>query len=169
LTTRIPIPALAIKEIQMKTLILLMILLPAFHREGPTEVRCKNSSVKMSPIDWTTTKDWALYYIKSKRAFAFSVDTLKNFKSVRLDQNDMKKFLATAAPLPAERTPYWMGYYIASCRLSDDSLIKIEISQYGRFFYAEKDKCYYQLSEDVQDNWMAYLIAKWRTLEGITD
>jgi hypothetical protein len=153
----------------MKALILYIILLTAFHIESPKAAVIKMSSIQTPTIDWTRTKDWTLYYIKSKKSFSFSVDTLKNFKSVQLDQNEMKKFLATAAPLSAERTPYWMGYYIASCRLADDSLIKIEISQYGRFFYTEKDKCYYQLAEEVQDNWMAYLIAKWRTLEVITD
>jgi hypothetical protein len=153
----------------MKALILLIILLPAFHAKSPKEVVSKTASIQTPVIDWTTTKDWTLYYTKSKKAFSFSLDTLKNFKSIQLEQHEMKKFLATAAPLPTERTPYWMGYYIASCRLADDSIIKIEISQYGRFFYTERDKRYYQLAEDVQDNWMAYLVAKWRTLEGITD
>ena len=62
-----------------------------------------------------------------------------------------------------------MGYYVASCRLPNDTLIKVEISQYGGFFYAEKEKKYYQLTDGLKDSWLAYLTAKWRALEGDTE
>ena len=93
----------------MKALLIYIILLTAFHIESPKSDASKTPSIQTPAIDWTTTKDWTLYYIKSKKAFSFSLDTLKNFKSIQLDENEMKKFLATAAPLSAERTPYWMG------------------------------------------------------------
>jgi hypothetical protein len=151
----------------MKTVIFLFVLVPIFlFDEANYNTRL---NVKSYPIDWKKTKDWRLYYIRSKKGFLFSSDTLKNFKSVRMDQDSMKLFIATATEIPADRTPVWMGYYIASCRLPNDTLIKIEISQYGRFFYSDVEKRYYQLSDEMQDSWLAYLTAKWLVLEGATE
>src|ERR1700749_1235752 len=69
-----------------------------------------------TPIDWAKAKDWSLYYLKSKKAFSYSPDTLINFKKVALDQDSMRAFLKTASPIPLAKTPLWMGYYVTSCR-----------------------------------------------------
>jgi hypothetical protein len=116
-------------------------------------------------INWADTKDWRLYYVQSKGAFAYPIDTLKAFKSVDLNQDSMKMFLQAVTEIPTERIPVWMGYYVATCKLPNGTSIKIEISQYGRFFYEEKEKRYYQLNEEVQDNWLSYLTSKWLQLE----
>ena len=152
-----------IKMIHMKPIIFLLVLLPSVLISRP-----KGAS-KTSPTTWAKAKEWRLYYTRSKKAFAFPPDTLNNFKSVPLNEDTMKAFMATATQMPAGKTPLWMGYYIATCKLPGDSMIKIEISQYGRFFYDERDKSYYQLTDDMQDNWQAYLTAKWRVLESAKD
>lgn len=130
-------------------------------------------NTKLNPndfsIDWTKTKDWRLYYIRSKKGFSYSADTLRNFKSVTMDGDSMMTFLKTASEIPPEKTPVWMGYYIASCRLSNDSLLKLEISQYGRFFYYEGERRYFQLAQERQDNWLAFLTTKWKILEGVNE
>jgi len=118
-----------------------------------------------SVINWAETKEWKLYYLHSKKAFSYPLDTLNNFSSIPLNEDSMKVFLQTVTEIPVERIPVWMGYYVASCRLPDNKHIKIEISQYGRFFYEEKEKRYFQLDEHLQANWLAYLAAKWRVLE----
>jgi hypothetical protein len=120
-------------------------------------------------INWSNTNDWKLYYIHSKRGYTFSIDTLINFKSVSLDQDSMMAFLHKVTEIPRETPPSWMGYYVASCRLADGTLVKIEISQYGRFFYEEREKRYYELADNVQSDWHSYLIAKWRVLEAISE
>ena len=120
-------------------------------------------------INWADTKEWRLYYIHSKRGFAFPIDTLRNFKSVSLNEDSMKTFLQTVTNIPVERTPVWMGYYVSSCRLPDGTPIKIEISQYGRFFYEEKEKTYYQLTEQMQGEWLSYLTTKWKSLESSSE
>jgi hypothetical protein len=159
--------AYAIKPIYMKTLILLILLIPAFHFENP---KCEaQPNEKPASIDWAKTKNWTLYYIKSNKGFSFSLDTLQSFKNVKLEQDSMKTFLQSATDISPDRTPVWMGYYVATCRLPNDSIIKIEISQYGRFFYTEREKHYYQLADAWQDSWLAYLTAKWRVLEGVTE
>ena len=81
----------------------------------------------------------------------------------------MKVFLKGVTEIPVERTPVWMGYYVASCQLSDETFMKIEISQYGRFFYEDRGKRYYQLTENLQADWLTYLTAKWNALENLSE
>jgi hypothetical protein len=159
--------AYVIKPIYMKTLILLVLLGPALCFERPQREAQPNET--FASIDWAKTKDWTLYYIKSNKAFSFPLDTLQSFKNVKLEQDSMKTFLQSATDIPPDRTPVWMGYYVATCKLPNDTIIKVEISQYGRFFYTEREKHYYQLADAFQDSWLAYLTAKWRVLEGVTE
>lgn len=119
-----------------------------------------------SSINWADTKEWKIYYLESKDAFSYTLDTLKTFKSIDLNQDSMQIFLKHVTEIPAERTPVWMGYYVTSCRLPNGTYLKVEISQYGRFFYEEKERRYYQLEDAMQDNWLSYLNAKWSQLEG---
>jgi hypothetical protein len=155
--------AIVIKMIHMNPIIFLVVLLSTVHLTRPKNVYEK------APTAWSKARDWRLYYTRSKKAFAFPPGTLKMLKSVQLNEDSMMSFMATVTTMPTGTAPLWMGYYIASCKLPDDSLIKIEISQYGRFFYDGRDKLYYQLTDEMQDNWQNYLTAKWRTLEGVSD
>jgi len=117
-------------------------------------------------INWEQTKEWRLYYTQSKDAFSLPFDSLKALKSISLNQDSVKTFLKDVIEIPTERAPVWMGYYVCSCKLSNGKSIKIEISQYGRFFFEEGEQHYYQLNRDVQDSWQYYLSAKWSQLEG---
>ena len=119
----------------------------------------------VSAINWTTTKNWKIYYVRSRGGFNYSIDTLQYIKSVSLNDDSMKNFLQSAAEIPVDRTPVFMGYYVASCQLPNGKAIKVEISQHGRFFYEEKEKRYYQLAESIQSDWLDYLTTKWRKLE----
>jgi len=118
------------------------------------------------PINWEQTKEWKLYYTLSKEAFSLPFDSLRAFKSVDLKQDSIKTFLKAVTEIPTERVPVWMGYYVCSCKLPNGKSIKIEVSQYGRFFFEEDERRYYQLTRDVQDSWQHYLNAKWLQLEG---
>ena len=151
----------------MKTVLFLLLSISTL----PTQRQKIVLPIKNRPfsIDWADTKEWRLYYIHSKRGFAFPIDTLRNFKSVSLNEDSMKTFLQTVTKVPVERTPVWMGYYVSSCQLPDGTPIKIEISQYGRFFYEERGKTYYQLTEQKQAEWLSYLTAKWKSLEGVSE
>ena len=152
---------------EMKTILFFLLsisTLPALRQKIALPIQNRSLS-----INWADTKEWRLYYIHSKRGFAFPMDTLKNFKSLSLNEDSMKTFLQTVTKIPVERTPVWMGYYVSSCRLPDGTLIKIEISQYGRFFYEERGKIYYQLTDQMQGDWLSYLTAKWKSLEGVSE
>jgi hypothetical protein len=152
----------------MKTIICLLLYSTTVLSQDRQQARLVNDALPYI-INWSATKDWKLYYIHSKRGYAFPIDTLINFKSVSLNQDSMKTFLHTVTEIPRETPPSWMGYYVASCRLPDGKLVKIEISQYGRFFFEEREKRYYELTEKVESDWLSYLTVKWRVLEGVSE
>jgi hypothetical protein len=114
-------------------------------------------------IDWVTTKDWKLYNIQAKRAFDWSFDTLRHFKCVTLNEDTMREFLNTVSPLPPERSPVWMGYYVASCRLSNGDYLKLEVSQYGGFFFEQRENRYYELSLPKRKDWLNFFAEKMNT------
>lgn len=82
-----------------------------------------------------------------------------------LRQDSMTFFLKTVTQIPEGKNPVWMGAYVATCQLENGTPIKIEISQYGGFFYVERERRYYELAEDVRDNWLSFLTSKWLQLE----
>lgn len=118
-------------------------------------------------IDWSKTTNWKLYYVRSHRGYALSLDTLKTIKAVMLNNDSVQAFLHSITEIPQDKQPVFMGYYVATCQLADGSTIKLELSQHGSFFREEKEQHYYQLAEAVQTGWQAYLTAEWRALEGI--
>jgi len=118
-------------------------------------------------IDWDKTKDWKLYHVRSKEAFTYSLDTLNAFKSISLGQDSMMSFLKNVTQIPQGKNPVWMGAYVATCQLQNGSVVKIEISQYGGFFYVESERQYYELAQNVRDSWLPFLTSKWLLLEGV--
>jgi hypothetical protein len=106
---------------------------------------------------WNKATDWKIYNIYNQRAFDYPIDTLSNFPSYRLKTDSMQDLLSAVVLVKKEIEPVWMGYYIASCRLPDGTLRKIEISNYGGFFYDEKEKLYYQLPLERRKDWLNYL------------
>src|ERR1700722_2463146 len=117
---------------------------------------------------WTNSKNWKIYYVTRHGGYAYSLDTLQTLEQISLNMDTIRQFLQTATEIPTDRQPVFMGYYVASCQLPNEPLVKIEISQYGAFFFAEKEKKYYKLADKFQYDWLAYLTEKWRQLEGST-
>jgi hypothetical protein len=150
----------------MKLLIMFIFTAASFASDALVNGPIRKDS-PITSISWTDTKNWKLYYTLSKDAFSYPIDTLKTFKSIGLKQDSMILFLQSVTDISTQRTPVWMGYYIATCTLANGVPIKIIISQYGRFFYDQQDGRYYQLSENVQDVWLTYLNAKWLQLQNI--
>lgn len=111
-------------------------------------------------INWETAKDWRLYDIRNFSVFNYSLDTLRNFRSIPLDQDTMNIFLSDVAEWPKSETSLWMGLYVATCELPEKETRKIEISVYGGFFYDELTKTYYQLPLAVRNDWLDYISEK---------
>ncbi len=108
-------------------------------------------------IDWNRTYNWRLYKINSRLGFGYSLDTLHNFKSIMLNNDTVQNYLQSVSVIPLEKTPVWMGAYIASCQLSDGTVRKIEIGKYGGFFFDEIEKKYYELPLTIRKEWLNYL------------
>jgi hypothetical protein len=120
------------------------------------------------PSNWAGSRNWKIYYVTKHGGYLYSLDTLQTLKQVSLNEDTISQFLKTATEIPVERQPVFMGYYVASCQLSTGTLIKIEISQYGAFFYDDSQKKYYRLADGLQRDWLAYLTDKWRQLQDFT-
>lgn len=111
-------------------------------------------------MDWGKSTDWKLYDIHTTKAFAYSSDTLQNFKSIELSQDSMQTFLKELTETSKDDSPVWMGFYVVSCKLQDGILRKIDISVYGGFFYDEKSKTIFQLTKMLSNEWLDYLRGK---------
>jgi hypothetical protein len=116
-------------------------------------------------MDWGKSRDWKLYDIHTNKAFAYSSDTLQNFKCIELPQDSMQTFLKELTEISKDDSPVWMGLYVATCKLEDGLLRKIDISVYGGFFYDENSKTYFQLQKIFSDNWLNYLREKGTELQ----
>jgi hypothetical protein len=127
-----------------------------------------NQAQSPPSTNWADSKNWKIYYVTKHGGYAYSLDTLQTLKQVSLNTDTLRQYLKTATEVPADRWPVFMGYYVASCQSSDGTSIKIEISQYGAFFYDDRQKKYYQLAKDLQRDWLAYLTDKWRQMQDST-
>ena len=125
----------------MKALVTFMILIEIFLSPGE--------------VPWNKTSDWKLYQIQGHGVFNYSIDTLKSFKSLPLDADSIKSYLNTAQIMKHDGSVAWMGGYVATCKL-DGATRKIEISNYGGFFYDESTKAFYQVQKEKAGAWWAY-------------
>ena len=126
----------------MKTIVIIITLMVLFI--GPAQV------------EWNKTSDWQLYQIRGHGVFNYSIDTLKIFKSIPLDADSMKSYLNNAQIMKHDGSVAWMGGYVTTCKLEGVTR-KIEISNYGGFFYDEITKEFYQVQDEKANAWSAYL------------
>src|ERR1700681_881846 len=128
----------------MKTLISILVL-----------ISIQNSLTQ--EIHWDKTKNWKLYDIHDDNAFQYSLDTLKHFKCLKLDDSTMHNYLKQAVTWPKEKKSLWMGLYVTTCEIENGKTRKIDISVYGGFFFDEKEKTYYALPTAIKDDWLQYI------------
>ena len=58
----------------------------------------------------------------------------------------------------------WMGLFVATCETTDGIKRKLVISNYGGFLYDPLTRQYFQLAEDLRDEWYEWLNEKSRKL-----
>ena len=107
-------------------------------------------------IPWKSTHNWKVYNISGGNIFSYSADTLKGFSYCMLDEDSMQSFLSTVSILPSDDAPVWMGAHLASYE-KNEMMYKVEISQYGGFFYDEKNQQYFQVSPQLREKWHDYI------------
>ena len=107
--------------------------------------------------DWSKSKNWKVYAITGQKIFNLSSDTLQALSRKALDNDSLHYFLSKATIVPKERTPVWMGAYLSSYETEDGKERKVEISDYGGFFYDESSGLYYALPRSLSDEWLDYI------------
>ncbi len=107
-------------------------------------------------IHWEKATNWTIYRYQGHRAFQITVDSLKNYERIELDQDSMSAFVDSAHLLHPNGPVAWMGGYIATCDL-DGVVRKVDLSKYGGFFFDEKTGAYYELPFSKSEQWISFL------------
>ncbi|WP_188932197.1 hypothetical protein [Puia dinghuensis] len=114
-------------------------------------------SCRAQQPDWSKSKNWKVYAITGQKIFNLSSDTLQALSRKALDNDSLHYFLSKATIVPKERTPVWMGAYLSSYETEDGKEKKVEISDYGGFFYDEASELYYVIPRSISNEWMDYI------------
>jgi len=115
--------------------------------------------------EWSRTKNWKLYAGESQQVFSYPVDTLKNLRYRPLDQDSLQHFIDKAFVLSTDRTPTWMGSYLASYESPNGKTNKVEISIYGGFFYDQSSGKHYQLPRELTNGWLNYIVENMKSIK----
>jgi len=109
-------------------------------------------------------KKWKLYNISDENAFAYRLDTLKNFAYKQLSDDTIKYFLSDISELPPNQPQTWQGAYVASFEV-DSKTTKVEISHYGGLLFDEARKRHYQIAENKIDEWLSFIRKNYMQLQ----
>jgi hypothetical protein len=120
-------------------------------------------TISTCQIRWVKAGQWTLYAFEGNDQFKVSMDSLYNLDTLTLNQDSMAYYLFSAEIKHPSAPLIWMGGYIATCQLNG-VVRKIEISNYGGFFFDEKTKAYYHIASDKAESWNAYLQQSFLTL-----
>ena len=123
------------------------------------------ASVQAQSPTWSATKNWKIYAGEGQQVFAYPIDTLKFLSCRKLDQDTLHQFLLGAQMLGKDRTPTWMGSYLASYESPNGKINKVEVSIYGGFFYDQSSGTYYQLPRGMINDWLAYIIQNMKAIQ----
>jgi hypothetical protein len=115
-----------------------------------------SATVASCQLHWEKATNWTLYRYQGHRLFKIPVDSLNHYDTLALNQDSMAVFLDSAQTLHPEAPVAWMGGYIATCNLNG-VIRKVELSNYGGFFYDEKTKVYYQIPAVKSEDWLSYI------------
>jgi hypothetical protein len=115
-----------------------------------------SATVASCQLHWDKANDWTLYRYQGHRLFKIPLDSLNRYGSIVLNQDSMAVFLASVQTLRPKGPVAWMGGYIATCKLNG-AVRKVELSNYGGFFYDEKTKAYYQIPAVKSEDWLSYI------------
>ncbi len=103
------------------------------------------------------TKSWKLYKLEGNKAFKCPADSLMFMENVLPNADTINIFLQNATAWPKDKYSLWMGSWLASFEDEKGYLHKVDISMYGGFFYDERLKLYYQVSEHEKDKWLRFI------------
>jgi hypothetical protein len=134
--------------VQLEKIKVMKILIGSFLILSTTIASCQ--------IRWDKATDWTIYRYQGHRLFKISLDSLTGYDSKSLNQDSVADYLDSVQIMASEGQITWMGGYIATCKL-DGNIRKVELSNYGGFFFDEKTRKFYQISPDKSEAWTFYL------------
>jgi hypothetical protein len=114
-------------------------------------------------VQWNKSSDWTIYQTQAHDLFKVPIDSLNSLDTLRLDKDTVESYLSSLELMHPKGPVAWMGGYIATCKI-DGVRRKIELSNYGGFFYDEKTNTFYRVSKDNIDSWVDYLQNSYLTL-----
>ena len=115
---------------------------------SPFLMRAQDDSLRNS-------SSWKIY-LATKAQKQLGMDSLNNLPSGNLNMDSVKFFLSTTTKLPRDQWSVWMGEYICTARLQDDTPRKLIVSVFGGFFLDPKTMTYYTVSDNVKQRWTAF-------------
>ncbi|HEV9038373.1 MAG TPA: hypothetical protein VGQ51_17175 [Puia sp.] len=108
-------------------------------------------------VQWSTTKNWKIYKGEGFQIFSYRVDTLRQIRSQSLEKDSVLYYLQKAQPIPTEKTPVWMGEYLATYESPEGKTYKVEVSIYGGFFCDQNSGKYYEVPFELRRQWLNYV------------
>jgi hypothetical protein len=141
----------------MKNLIIIAIVTLSMGRFFKPASHSNSLVVPMAYSHWDSTKNWKLYKLSNfNGVFRIPEDSLQYLASKPLNDDSMHILLSSAIKLQ-DINPMWQGCYLASYQNADGQTRKVIISHYGGFFYCQPDHVYFQVSPNVEQQWLEYL------------
>jgi len=122
------------------------------------------SSGKCQDLKWDEAKNWQLYNLHSNKAFKLPIDSLNQYSSLTLNTDTIKLFGREIQQWAKSESAVWMGLFLVTYETADGVKRKVVISNYGGFLYDPLTRQYYELAEDMRDQWYEWLNGKSRIL-----
>lgn len=107
-------------------------------------------------VQWNQSSDWTIYQSQARDLFKVPIDSLNSLNTLQLNKDTVESYLSSFELIHPKAPVAWMGGYIATCKV-EGIRRKIELSNYGGFFYDEKTNAFYRVSKDKIDAWVGYL------------
>ena len=119
--------------------------------------------VSCGQVQWSQSSDWTIYQIQVHDIFKVPIDSLNSLDTLQLNKDTVESYLSSLESIHPKASVAWMGGYIATCKI-DGIRRKIELSNYGGFFYDENTTTFYRVSKDNIDSWVDFLQNSYLTL-----
>lgn len=108
-----------------------------------------------NPIKWEVANNWRIYKMPSHIGLRISLDSMPIYKSMPIESDRLRTYMKNIQEIK-NVNPVWTGLYVGSCELNNIKH-KILFSRYGGFFFDDNSKRYYQISEELREDWINFL------------
>ncbi len=101
-------------------------------------------------------KNWKLYNYFRFKALSLPLDSIKQYQLISLNDIQIRRMLLDAEIMNGPtKNIQWMGLHTVTHQYQNKER-KMEVSYYGGFVYDDTTKSYYEVNENVRDEWQNY-------------